>query len=128
MVNVRVSWKLAVILVAYHLHGQTGRFTVWVNNSQSSGLVKFRPGIAFTICTTQFHLPENCQEGLKLVSKMALKKCNTNFRLEYSIRKNRTTILYFPLLSEMSVGKAQRVSCVIYFPTRISRKIFLNGK
>ena len=70
--------------------------------------------MAFTICTTQFHLPENCQEGLKLVSKMALKKCNTNFRLEYSIRKNRTTFSDFPLLPEMSVGKAQKVNCVSF--------------
>ena len=31
--------KLEVVnrtLVVYHLHGQTGRFTVWVNSSQSS--------------------------------------------------------------------------------------------
>ena len=50
---------------------------------------KFRPGIAFNICRNHFNLPKN--EGLKLLSKMALKKWNTNFRLEYSIRKNRTT-------------------------------------
>ena len=37
---------------------------------------KFRPGIAFTVCTNcmnQFHLPENDCGGLKLASKMALK-------------------------------------------------------
>ena len=43
MVNVRVSWKLAVILVAYHLHGQTGRSTVWADGTQNSGLVNFVP-------------------------------------------------------------------------------------
>ena len=32
---------------------------------------KFSAGIAFTICTDQFHLTENGREGLKLVSKMA---------------------------------------------------------
>ena len=32
---------------------------------------KFSSGIAFTICTDQFHLTENGREGLKLVSKMA---------------------------------------------------------
>ena len=62
---------------------------------------KFRPGIAFTICTNQFHVPENGWQGLKLVSKMALKKWNTNFLLEYSIRKNRTTFSDVPLLSEI---------------------------
>ena len=32
---------------------------------------------------------------------MALKKWNTNFLLEYSIRKNRTTFSDVPLLSEI---------------------------
>ena len=40
---------------------------------------KFRPGIAFTICTNQFHFPKNGREGLKLVSNLALRKWNTNF-------------------------------------------------
>ena len=62
---------------------------------------KFHSGIAFAICTNQFHLPENDCEGLKLVSKMALKKWNTNFRLEHSERKNRTTFLEVPLLPEI---------------------------
>ena len=62
---------------------------------------KFCPGIAFTICTNQFRLTENGREGVKLVSKMALKKRNTNFRLEYSIRKKRTTISDLPLLPEI---------------------------
>ena len=52
---------------------------------------KFRAGITFTICTNPFHLPRNDREGLKLVLKMALKKWNTNFCLEYSIPKNRHT-------------------------------------
>ena len=46
---------------------------------------KFRPGIAITICTNPFHLPKNYHEGLKLISKMAFKKWNTKFRLEYSV-------------------------------------------
>ena len=55
--------------VVYRLHGQTGRFMVWVNGSQSSGLVNFVPELAFNIYTNQSHLPENGREGLKLVSK-----------------------------------------------------------
>ena len=39
--------------------------------------------------TDQFHLQKNYGEGLKLVSKMALKKWNSNFRLEHSVQKNR---------------------------------------
>ena len=62
---------------------------------------EFCPGIAFTIFTNQFHLPKNDREGLKLVSKMALKKWNTNFRLEYSVQKDRTTFSDVPLLQEI---------------------------
>ena len=59
---------------------------------------EFRPGITFTICTNQIHLPENDREGLKPLLKLTLKKWNTNFRLEYSARKNRTTFSDVSLL------------------------------
>ena len=36
----------------------------------------------------QLHLPKYGREGLKLVSKMAFKKRNTNFLLEHSDREN----------------------------------------
>ena len=68
--------------VVYHLHRQTGRSIVWANGTQNSGLLKFRPGlnlVKFTLYTKQFHLPKKEREGLKLVSKMALKKWNTDF-------------------------------------------------
>ena len=86
---------------------------------------KFRPAIAFTISTistNQFHLPENGREGLKLVSRMALKKWTTNFRLKYSIRKNRTTFSDVPFLLEFSVRKTQKVVFHL-LSNRISRKI-----
>ena len=87
---------------------------------------KLRPGIAFTICSNQFHVPKKGCEGLKLVSKMALKEWNTNFRLEYSIRKNRTTLSDVLLLPKNfpgnPVGKhgaplfvsSQRKICLVY--------------
>ena len=31
--------------VVYHFHGQTGRSTVWANGTQTSGHLKFRPGL-----------------------------------------------------------------------------------
>ena len=65
---------------------------------------KFRTG-KFTNhvyhCTNHFHLPENDREGLILVSKMALKKWNTNFCLQHSVRKNRTTFSDVPLPPEV---------------------------
>ena len=118
----RHQWFPRETTVVYHLHEQTGRFTVWVNDNKNSrafsiqpkipgnfgnfvpstallypayrnnnqtrgGLgqvcatgipfhwareiseisnrnfgLMLRPGIAFTICTNQFHLPNNGQE------------------------------------------------------------------
>ena len=78
---------------------------------------KFSSGIAFTICTDQFHLTENGREGLKLVSKMALRKWNTNFRLEYFVRKNRTTFSDVPLLPEIFRWEDPKKSCSIHFRT-----------
>ena len=75
-----------VIMVVYHLHGQTGRFTAWVVGRQHSGLVNF-------LCRNRlYHLHEsspftkNDAESLKLISKMALRNCDTHFRLENSNR------------------------------------------
>ena len=53
---------------------------------------KFSPGIAFTICTNQFHLPENDRKGLKLVSKMALKSGTRISAWNTAVRKNRTDL------------------------------------
>ena len=82
--------------------------------------VKFRPGIAFTICTNQFYLPENDREGLKLVSKIALEKWKANFCLEYSVRKNSAIFSDVPLLPGIFRWNEQIKSCSIYFPTRFS--------
>ena len=78
-------------LVVYHLHGQTDRSMIWANGTQNSGLVNFdSESLLPLFCTNQYHLPENDHEGLKLITKKALKKWNTNFRyLEYSVQKNR---------------------------------------
>ena len=104
--------------VVYHLHGRTGWSTLWANCSQIQNCVKFRPGIAFTICTNRFHLPENDRKGRKLVLQMALKKWNTNFRLEYFVRKNRTT--FSDVWNDLK-GVFHLLS------NRIFRKLFVNG-
>ena len=61
------------------------------------GTGKFRPGIAFTICTNQFHLREN-----------ALKKWNTE-KQDYLFRCS-VAPGHFPL-------RRLKKSCSIYFPT-----------
>ena len=53
-------------MVVYHLHGQTGRFTVRANGKQ-----KFKTEITCSIFQNT--------AVIKLVSKMTLKKWNTNF-------------------------------------------------
>ena len=54
----------------------------WANRSIHG--LNFAPEIAFTICTNQFHSPENVRERPEWLN---LKKWKTNFCLEYSLRK-----------------------------------------
>lgn len=115
------------IKVVYHLHGQTDRFTVWEIGKQNPGLVlKFHSGIVFTICTNQFHFSKNGREGMKLVSKVTLKKWTTNFRLEHSLRKNRTALSDVRLLPEIIPGTTQIVVFHLLF-NQIFRKLFVKG-
>ena len=59
----------------YHLHGKTGRFTVWADGRQNSGLVNFAPesGLSFV------GISSFCQ-----ITAAKAWKWNTNFRLGYS--------------------------------------------
>ena len=80
-------------------HGQTDRFTVWANGKRNSGLVNFIPEsrLSFVqIISTTKKRSKKRPRSLKLLSKTALKKWNTNFRLEHSVRKK-----YVPLLPEI---------------------------
>ena len=67
-------------------------------------------------CSRLVHLaPESCvpfaqissifqingRESLKLVPEMAVKKWNTNFRLEHAVQKNGNSISYNPFLQEI---------------------------
>ena len=70
---------------------------------------------------------KNGREGLNPVSKMALTKWDAKFRLEYSVRKNRTTFSDVPLLPEIFSGTTQKVVCQL-LSKRIFWKILVNGK
>ena len=91
-------WETLVV----YLHGQTGWFTVCTNVIQNSGLVNFVLE-SVNICTNQFHSPENGPENLKSTgTKDGFEEIwNTNFRLEHSIRKNRTAFSDVSLLLEI---------------------------
>ena len=56
---------------AFHLRGQTGRFTDWLFGRMESTVqdCKFCPENVFTICTNQFLWPKNGHKGLKLVAR-----------------------------------------------------------
>ena len=87
---------------------------------------KFRPGIAFTIRTNQFHLPKNDREGMKLVTKM--------------FRRNGTRISFWNSLSGKTGQPFQKFRCSrkvsaettqrakYSSSNRIFRKLFLKGK
>ena len=89
---VRLHWSIqnrscTFNVAMFLIHGQAGRSIashagVFRGARFSSLPGKFCPGISFTICTNQFNLPKNDREGLNPVSKMALKKWITNFRLD----------------------------------------------
>ena len=70
-------------------------------------------------------------KDFKLVSKMALKKCNTNFCLKYFIRKNRTTFPDVPLLPEIFRWEADPKSRVPFtfqpdFPESFLQMVVVN--
>ena len=77
----------------------------------------------FAICRNQFHLPQNGCKGLKLVTKMVLKKWNTNFCLKYFNWKNRTTFSHVLLLPEIFHRNNPKKLGSIYFPTGLSRNV-----
>lgn len=69
------------------------------------------------------------EKSLKLVSKKALKKWNTNiFRFEHSDRENKTTSSDVPLLKEMFPLKRPKKSRSINSPTGVSETTILNSK
>ena len=80
---------------------QTGRFTAWANDKQNSRLVNFVPESRLPFLHKSVLFSKNGRERLKLVSKVTLKKWNTDFRLKHSYCDNRTTLQEVPLLLEI---------------------------
>ena len=97
-------------------------FAQMVNKIQDSG--KFRPETRLP-----FVQISSISISIFQLSRMALKKWNTKFYLERSVRKNRTTFSDDPLLSDiMFHSNDSKTSCSIDFSSRIFRTIFMNGK
>ena len=64
-------------------------FTIYMSEPVGSRFGQMASKITYRnrVYHLDLHLPKYGREGLKLVSKMAFKKWNTNFRLEHSDRK-----------------------------------------
>ena len=71
----------------------------WLERLRTSKLLR---GVAFIIILHKSVPFKNGREGLRLELKMVVKKWNSNFRLEHSVRKNRTVFSDVPLLPESS--------------------------
>ena len=91
-------------MVVYHLHGQTGWFTVWVNGKKNSGLVNFTPESRFNLYKSvsfSEKRPLKPEPGVKDGFDRS-KKCNTNFRWKiHSAQENRIALSNGPLLPKM---------------------------
>jgi len=74
-------------------------------------IVKFRPRIAFCICTNQSHLPKKGREGLKLVTWLKKKKWDTNYRLEIT----GLPFQIFRCSQKFSAGTTQKVTLHLLF-------------
>ena len=84
---------------------------------------KFCPGIALTICTKKFNFPKNDLKGLKMVSKMALKKWDTKF--PFGIFLSGITGPPFQMFVAPKLFPMERPKkwCSIYFATGFSENI-----
>ena len=93
-------------MVVYHFHGQTGRFMVWVNGSQSSGLVKLYKSVPFT-----GKRPRRPETGIK----DCFKEVDHEFPIGifHPEKKNRTTFSDVQLLPEI-FRREDLKSCVPY--------------
>ena len=116
--NDRIIWGFKVV---YHLHGLTGRLPWFGQMVSEIHNWSILPRIAFTLFTNHgsIYWKNDCK-GLKVVSKMALKKWNTNSIREN--RSNRTTFFRCSVTQGNFSPERPKKSCFIYFLTGLSGK------
>ena len=114
-------------MVVFHLHGQTSRSKAWANGTQNSRpwWISSRNHVYHLYKSDPF--TGNDREGLKPVLKLTLKKWNTNFRLEYSARKNKTTFSDVSLLLQIFRWNDPKSRVPFTFQPDF-RTILVNGK
>ena len=103
-------WNSPCLRISHRKYPPCPQNSIIVNPPSPSEILKAVRGMVWIFCGIA-----------QLVSKMALKKWNMNFCLEYSTWKNRTTFSHVLLLPEIFHWNNPKKLCSIYFPTRFSR-------
>ena len=111
-----------VIIVVYHLHGQTRRLTIWVNGKQHSGLVNF----------LSWNRLYNLHKSSPFTEKRRQKpEADIKEELEYTFPFGKFQPVKQDYLFRCSVasGNFPLTRPVFHLlSNRICRKIFVNGK
>ena len=108
-IHVEYSQAVFISCVTFLIHGQAGRSTVWANGTQNLGLVNFVPESRLPFVQISSILGQNDREGLNPVSKMALKKWITDFRLDIPSGKTGQPFQMFRCSRKFSDGTTQKV-------------------
>ena len=105
--------------VVCHLHGQTGRSTVWANGRQNSGLENFLP-----ISSITEKGPRKPETGIK----DGFGEMDHEFQFEI-FRPEKQDYLFRCSVSPGNFPSERlEKPCSIYFPAGFSGKRFVNGK
>ena len=116
------------ILVVYHLHGQTIQYMVWINGSQSSGVVTFVPEspLPFVLQISSIY-PKTAAKAWNWYQRW-LRRNGTRIAV-WNIPSGKTGLPFqmFRCFRKLSVGTTQKVVFHL-FSNRICLKIFANGK
>ena len=91
---------------------------------------KFSPGIAFTICTNEFHLPENGQERPETDIKDGFEKMELEFPFRIFHPEKQDYLFRCSVApGNFLLERPKKVVPVFHLlSNRNSRKIFVNGK
>ena len=137
LISVKLLSNLCIRLGKWKVRRLSQRlFTIYMGNRSVYGLGKwyakfrtgkFSSGIAFTICTDQFHLTENGREGLKLVSKMA-EEMEHEFPLGIFHPEKQDYLFRCSVApGNFPLGRPKK-SCSIYFRTGFPGKFLSKGQ
>ena len=117
----------AILVVVYHVHGQTIRFIVWVNGSQSSALGNFVPESPLLFVQISSIYRKTAAKAWNWYQRW-LWRNGTRISV-WNIPSEKTGLPFqmFRYFRKFSVGKTQKVA-FHSLSNRISQKSFVNDK